>query len=353
MLDTSNCYRKLEEEDRLMSNRYFPIQNSTSSSEALSQFVSTRYALGSPLECYFFHRGVNDTYVIPTQSDTFYLRVYRAGWRTQDEIASEVKLLNYLSENQIPVATPVPMKDGSYIHEINALEGIRFVVLFTNAPGKPHIPLSKKQCYRYGRVAGRIHRCADEIGETYTRFHLDLAHLIDTPLGHIEPFLTHRRGDFDFLVEVSNGLKAQVESCLTRRRPEYGICHGDLNRANVHFDASDNVTLFDFDCFGYGWRAYDIAVFLWSHGWNKEWPPSKKSQRTQRWNSFLSGYTRERNLGNNELKAVQTFVVIRYIWIMGLHTGGAKVWGRGWINDEYFDTIIEHIKNQIRDFKIL
>lgn len=336
-----------------MSNRSFPTQNSTLSSQALLRFLSTRYALASPLICSFFHRGVNDTYLVSTGSDTFFLRVYRAGWRTRSEITAEVKLLNYLSVNRIPVAAPVPMKNGSYTHQIDAPEGIRYTVLFTNAPGRLHIPLSKRQCFEYGRLAGRIHRCADEIDETYPRFHLDLAHLVDTPLSHIEPFLTHRRGDFDFLVEVGEGLKKQIERLLTFKKPEYGVCHGDLNRANVHFDDKDNISLFDFDCFGYGWRAYDIAVFLWSHGWNKQWPPSKKAQRTQRWNSFLSGYSRERNPGKQELEAVHTFVVIRYIWIMGLHTGGTRVWGRGWINDEYFDTIIGHIKNQIRDFKIL
>jgi len=43
---------------------------------------------------------------------------------------------------------------------------------------------------------------------------------------------------------------------------KYGLCQGDLHTGNARFDMHGRLTLFDFDSFGYGWRAIDIGVSM-------------------------------------------------------------------------------------------
>jgi Ser/Thr protein kinase RdoA (MazF antagonist) len=49
----------------------------------------------------------------------------------------------------------------------------------------------------------------------------------------------------------------------SREDLEVGSCHGDLHGWNAHIDQNMALTVYDFDCCGVGWRAYDIAVFRW------------------------------------------------------------------------------------------
>lgn len=330
----------------------FPVHNSTLAGQALAERVLSKYNLPSPVRCNLLNHGINDTYIVKARSSTCYLRVYRYGWRTHAEIQAELDMLVYLHRRHLPVSYPINRKDGLYLTQIAAPEGVRYAALFTGAPGKK-IRMDTRNSGSYGELVGRIHVCLDKAPDDDRRFHLDLSHLIDEPLRHVEPFLEHRRKDFDYIKGVGNELKLKVNGLLPKTRPEYGNCHGDHHGGNVHIDKDGDMTLYDFDCYGYGWRAYDIAVFLWSQTSGDDWSAKAKSRRTRRWNAFLRGYSRVRTLSTHELEATRVFVPIRHIWLLGLHTQGAETWGRGWINDGYFDFHIKFIKRWIEYYKIL
>ena len=53
----------------------FPSQSSVLSSQALLQRVLSEYLLESPIQCYFFRTGMNDTYVVRTATGNYFLRV--------------------------------------------------------------------------------------------------------------------------------------------------------------------------------------------------------------------------------------------------------------------------------------
>ena len=331
----------------------FPINTSIISSDALRERVLNRYAIKGKLKCHFLCSRVNDTYLVKPDSKTYYLRVYIHRWRSKREIDSEIELLYYLKKKMIPVSVPIKRKDGSYITRINAPEGIRYAVLFTSAEG--HVPrkMNDKRSLSYGRLVGRIHKVTDQLEEEYVRFHIDLKHLIDIPLCHIEPLLNHRKKDYDYLCKIGESLKLEIEQLLTKIKPQYGICHGDHHGGNIFFNKDDEMTLFDFDCFGYGWRAYDISVFLWSRTTIGNFSTGSNSKRIRRWNAFLKGYTLERELSDKELIATKIFVPIRNIWLLGLHTQSAERFGRIWMNEAYFDQHINFIKDWIKNYKVL
>ncbi len=325
-----------------------PINTSILSSDALLEGVLNRYAFKGKIECHLFCSRVNDTYVVKTDSLTYYLRVYIHRWRSRKEIDAEIDLLRYLKKNEISVSVPIQREDGSYITEINAPEGIRYAVLFTGADGNVPRNMNDKRSSLYGRLAGRIHNVTDKLDKKYERFHIDLIHLIDDPLCHIEPLLKHREKDFNYLCKIGQSLKLEIEKLLPQTKPQYGICHGDHYGGNVFFNKNDEMTLFDFDCFGYGWRAYDIAVFLCTRTTIGNWSKEANSKRTKRWNAFLKGYTQERELSDEELAATKIFVPIRHIWLLGVQSQSTERLGRMWMDDAYFDQHINFIKDWIK-----
>ena len=333
-------------------SKYFPVQKTILSCEAIKERIFSQYNIEKAHTCRFFNHGLNDTYKIENDQKTYYLRVYRKNWRSKDDVISEIKLLNHLSKNKkISVAVPIKNIDGEYMMEINAMEGTRYAVLFESAVGKSK-PLDNKRSYKYGRTAARIHAQADKL-EALNRFHIDLEHLLVEPLKYIKPFLSKRTEDYKYLENTAKKLKKEIIKLLSKDKSAYGICHGDFHGGNIHFDKNDNLSVFDFDCFGYGWRAYDISVFLWSCASFRDWGKKNKSKRTRLWNLFLKGYTEERKLTPNELKAAYVFVPIRHIWLLGLHTQGCNDWGGVWITDEYFDQEIGFIKKWIENYKVL
>jgi len=82
----------------------------------------------------------------------------------------------------------------------------------------------------------------------------------------------------------------------------------------------NEITHFDFDLCGYGWRAYDIAVFRWARG----------SKNDGRWERFLAGYKSVRPLSDQELRSIPYFIVSRQIWVICVYTEHPtmKIWLR-------------------------
>jgi Ser/Thr protein kinase RdoA (MazF antagonist) len=98
-------------------------------------------------------------------------------------------------------------------------------------------------------------------------------------------------------------------------------------------------TFYDFDCCGWGYRAYDLAVFPWAFATRQNTTDRIKAMGR----AFLKGYVRRRTLGATDVDAIAAFVAIRQIWLLGLHISIGDRFGWGWINDDYFD----------RQFKVL
>lgn len=315
----------------------FPVTHSTLSVQALVNEVLSKYVLEPPVECHFFTTGLNDTYLVKTKNDKYILRAYRTGWRSLEEIHYELELLHHLDLQGIPVSVPVAQKDGNLVETIQAPEGVRHLVLFTYAPGKPpnYETDEETTSYLYGKAVAKIHNAADSFQSKHERFKIDLEHLLDKPLQAAWPFLKHRPDDWNYLTGVVEKLRAHVED-LPLDKLETGVCHGDFNGWNVHVDEKNTFTFFDFDCCGLGWRAYDLAVFRWD---------ARSSNKAQeRWASFLRGYREERSINEIDLGATPYFVAIRQVWLTGLHTGNAYDWGCNWLDDGYFDRTLEFFK---------
>lgn len=325
-------------------NHTFPVIASILSPDALVREVLPAFALDDVCECKFYSGGFNHTYRIKTGDGcTYYLRAYRKRWRTLDDIRYELDVLNHLKRKGFPAAQPVPCRDGQYFYAVPAPEGGRYLALFTEAPG-PEISYAhepEQVARRYGQSVARMHNALDDFSSPYPRFQLDIAHFIDQPLHNIEPFLIHRPDDWEYVRKVAEKLREKLVQ-LSVRKLEQGFCHGDLQGYHANIASDSTLTFFDFDCGGHGYRAYDLAVFLWCC--------RLQSAVAVRWDSFLNAYRETRSIGDLDVQAVPLFVCARYLWHMGVHTQNSPDWGIGFLDEEYFGTHLKRLRDAEADY---
>jgi Ser/Thr protein kinase RdoA (MazF antagonist) len=323
----------------------FPVIYATLSPLALANDVLPGFNIGDIAACRFFSGGFNDTYLVKTvQGSTYYLRAYRLPWRTLPDIQGELDVLNHLHHKGYPAARPLARTNGDYFHAICAPEGTRYVALFTEAPGL-EISYEKEpetKAYNYGQAVARMHTALDDFSSPHQRFHKDLNHLIDKPLRNIEPFLEHRPDDWAYLQAFAAKVRQGILD-IPANALEQG-CHGDLQGYHAKASPDGTLTFFDFDCGGFGYRAYDLAVFLWCC--------RLEEAVDARWKHYLRGYQDVRPINQLDLQAIPLFVCTRYIWHMGVHTQNAPDWGCGWLNDEYFDNRFKQLREVETDYQI-
>jgi len=325
-------------------NKPYPAIHSILSAKTLADDVSVRFSFAPITECQLFSGGFNDTYRFKTSDNlTYYLRVYRIRWRTLADIQYELDVLNHLKGKGFPAAAPVADNDGSFFWVIPAVEGTRYAVVFEEAPGSE---ISYKEnpvtiAYQYGEAVASMHNALDDFSSPHKRFHKDIDHFIDKPLHNIEPFLSHRPEDWSYLGSIAHKLKHRIMK-MPAHSLEMGFCHGDLQGYHANVDSHGVLTFYDFDCGGYGFRAYDLAVFLWCCRLEDAVDP--------RWEPFIQGYRAGRQIHDLDVLAVPLFVCARYIWHMGVHTQNAPDWGIGPLNDEYFNKKLSQLREAENDY---
>jgi len=314
----------------------FPVTRSILSTTALSEVVGKEYAIGTPSDCQFLQFGLNDTYVLKTTAETHVLRIYRKGWRSLSDIQYELDVLLFLRRAGINVSVPIQRTDGNFVGTVHAPEGERYTVLFSYAPGREVTYKAKdaEAAAAYGTLAAQIHTATERFTTPHQRTALDLEHLIDSPLRSIQSMLAHRQENWEYLQALTDKLRLWVTE-LAPSGLGRGFCHGDLHWGNVHQD-DHMLTLFDFDCCGIGWRAYDLAVFRWAARLRKK--------EAEQWPAFLGGYQEERQLQEADIQSIPYFVALRHVWLMGLHVGSRQDFGTAWLNDAYFDEAFNFLR---------
>ena len=321
----------------------FPVTHSTPSVEALMTDELPNYDIEPPTSCKLLQIGLNDTFLVNTQGAEYILRVYRAGWRTSSEIHYEIEALLHLKRKGISISVPVARKDGNLVGTIMAPEGLRYIVLFTYAPGKEiaYTTDEENESYLYGKATAKIHAATDTFQSAHERFSLNLDYLLEVPLQTIRPHLSHRPEDWEYMLMMADKLRQRVQE-IPLNSLETGFCHGDFHGWNAHLDKEKVLTFFDFDCCGMGWRAYDIAIFRWG--------ARLGGKDSDRWQSFLRGYTEERNINDLDLQATQYFVAIRHFWFMGLQAENSADFGLSRINDGFFDRALKFFREWEKEY---
>ena len=285
-----------------------PIYSVLSNHELLEKVVPL-YDIENPISCEVLYEGANDSYKLKTENDIYLMRVYSQYWRTKTDIEFEVEALYHLHTKDVKISYPIKRKDGNFITSVEAPEGTRYVIITTYANGKEIWDGDSNDWALYGKQVAEIHNQSNDFSSDANRFELDLTLLIDEPLRKIEKFLTHRPDDWKFLLEYSKEL-SEIISNKDHKSLDFGFCHGDFHGGNAHKN-NGQLTFFDFDCCGNGYRAYDLAVFKWCSRLN--------GKEDERWKPFINSYKKNREFSENDFELIEPYISIRHIWLMGFH----------------------------------
>jgi Ser/Thr protein kinase RdoA (MazF antagonist) len=314
----------------------FPVIYSTLDSKALVSRVLPCYEIDTVVECQFWHRGLSDVYLVETRTTQYILRVSHCHWRSQMDIHFELELLDFLRQRSIPIAYPLRTADGQLSIEIDALEGKRYAALFIYAPGKIALgDLNIAQGHKLGETVAKLHRTAAEFHSQFHRQPLSLEYLLDDSLHAIAPFLRQNPYDLQYLIETIDQIKDQLQS-FPKESPFWGICWGDPHSGNAHFTPENDVTLFDFDQCGYGWRIFEIAKF-WQSSLN-----AGISSKIR--DAFLAGYQTIQPITNEETSALQMFTITAHIWVWAICLNYAVLHNYSRLDHHYFHHRLEQLK---------
>ena len=297
----------------------FPVTSSILACEALAHVIEEYYPFGAGVSCELLKVGTNHTYLVTWGDRRAILKAYMHGVRSHDEIVGELEIVQQLCEHHAPVAQPFRRKDGTMVLTVNAPEGPRDLAVFAYAEGKVG-DFEPEHLTLLGRSLAQIHACGDRFDRTPFRQHLDVRHMVREPIKLIRAALTDDK-DISLLSTMAEAIECIVAP-LPVEPPIYGLCHGDVGGYNSHVDDEGAMTHFDFDFCGYGWRAYDLAVFLWSRNMICD---TRTANRHWKW--FVDGYESVRQLTPQEHNAIPYFVLCRSLWLAGFgertHAPGA------------------------------
>lgn len=307
------------------------IHNTQFTSDVIRDHVVSNYALAGPVTCEFIRRGFNDHYLITTPEAKYVFRAYFLGKyyiAGADDFRFELELLHHLQAQNIPVAAPIPERNGELLGRLAAAEGTRYGALFQYVEGQERAVLNPEQGHRLGQIMARFHEAADCYHPSFSRYHFDLSYLVERPMALIRSVFHH----YDRASDLEPFLPAIAEAQMRILRiptitPAYGIIHGDPHHGNFRLAAENRITLFDFDHGGYGWRAYDVAV-------------CRAGMPDETWQAFLQGYQEIRLLTTVELEAVPAFLKIRPIWDEGDMLAMYPVWGEALPDENYCASIV-------------
>jgi len=291
--------------------------------DALAEVIEQEYGF-SQVDCKLFSKMVrtqdNDHYRVRTGDGAKYVaRIYQlsnALQREEDDYLFELDWLNFLKAEGLPISYPMARKDGRYLGSVNAPEGKRYYALFSFADGDEMSLDDEGQLFRCGEEMARIHLVSNQYKPKHERQIMDLEYLVDRSVERIMSLWDeNREEDLDLVFTSAAEAKEEILSLLRNEEStedSWGPIGGDFHNASVGFDKAGNPTFFNFDLCGYGWRAYDIAVFLLNTGLIHK--PEELSE------AFFAGYYSVRPLSQNEHAAISPFLTIRRIWLTGSFT---------------------------------
>ena len=234
---------------------YFPATHSILSSSDILSFLEKKYHLQNGSTCKLLKTWVNDTYLITNDLERFIFRVYRHGWRNEEEVQAEIDVILLLDKNDISVSFPIADKSKKYIQHFNAIEGTRFGVLFSFAKGEKPKTNTVELEFKTGEFMANIHQHTE--GLIKSRINYSPETLIDDAIEKIGMTLSAESEEILFLKKIQQYFYKKIKNLKTEKFRR-GVVHLDIWRDNFHLN-NNEITLFDFDFCGNGWLVLDLA----------------------------------------------------------------------------------------------
>lgn len=321
------------------------IVRSTINESDILETLKENYLVIQPYAtCLFEYRGLNDIYQFICGKYSYFFKIFAREDIDQKAIEAEVEITNHLKKSGLSVAYSIPQRNGNYLLPINTPERTKFGVMYSAAEGVPiqYDMMDEKETLKIGNLISNLHTILVTISTPLQRWRLDEGLFLDHSIKLLEEYsLVNPKIDLPFLQQVVKELRDRIQT--NSNKWNWGLCHGDIYTGNIHRSNDGNLTLFDFDFCGYGWRAYDASPLLgrFSAGIS----PEMNENRKKLLDYFLRGYDHAGGFSNLEIEAIyKIFVPFRRIFNMGyLYHAFSYVWGNKLRNEQIInDTRLLH-----------
>jgi Ser/Thr protein kinase RdoA (MazF antagonist) len=252
----------------------------------------------------------------------FALRFHRPGYRSADEIQSELQWMAELEKEGLHVPRPVASRQGSYVENVDG----QFVSVLTWLAGvllgRVATPLAIDDRLgtfsRLGASIARLHAISDRWLKpaNFTRPAWDIDGLTGPEPYWGKYWENPALGPDDRKLIIAARDKARNALLLNKGMLDFGLIHADLVRENVLLDGSD-VKFIDFDDCGTGFRLFELATALLKNMEEPDYPELRQA--------LLNGYNSVRPM---VMDMLSVFLVLRAFtyqgWIIPrMHESGA------------------------------
>ena len=267
----------------------------------------------------------NHTYRVedPESGRGYALRVHRPGYRTAQQIESELQWVDALrGDGAVDTCVPVPAPGGERVVGVS-LDGLgeRNVVLWEWLPGSEPDPEGDAVIDGFrvlGAVSARMHAHARawSLPAGFDRPAWDYAHTLgaDGYWGAWQDGLGMGPEERALLDRLDATIRDRLAG-YGQADHRFGLVHADIRLANLLVDDGD-VRVIDFDDSGFAWFMYDFATtvsFMEDH-------PRVPELR----DAWLAGYRSVAPLDPADEAELDTFVMLRRLllvaWIGSHHT---------------------------------
>jgi Ser/Thr protein kinase RdoA (MazF antagonist) len=258
------------------------------------------------------------------------LRVHVPDYQDVASIESEFHWMRALAAAGVRTPAVIPARDGALVVSAAIPETgeSRLVDILEWIDGRPPQDEEVVECFR---VLGDLHaRCHDhasrwQVPAGFVRQRWDET----TLLSGVHPTVGPAWDNWALSAE-QRGLVLECRDVLRERlgrwgkeRERYGIIHSDLMPDNLLI-AADGVRLIDFDDAGFGWYLYDPASALLPYYGSEVYETLLAS--------WLGGYRGQRQLSDEDLAELPTFLLLRCFYALGwLHLRRNSPWAKAFI----------------------
>jgi len=322
---------------------HFPVTNSTLSAAHIGRFLGETYLLGATIRCRLLKTGINDTYLVETESGNYVFRVYSFNWRKKEGIHEELDLLNLLKGNQIPVSWPVADAAHTYIQHLPAPEGERYAVLFTFAPGEKQPALTAEAHYRIGELMARFHAITKD--RQLKRVTYTPAVLLSDSLDQISAFLDSGSAEMRFMRTAADYLATELGKA-DHSQLRNGIVHLDIWYDNLNITSTNQVTVFDFDFCGNGWLCLDLAYYILQLHNTEKYEAAAYEPKLEQ---FLKGYESITAISAEEKRLIPILGVSLYFFYLGVQCQRYDNWSNTFLNEGYLKRFINGLVKRYYD----
>jgi amicoumacin kinase len=281
----------------------------------------------------------NHVFSFSASGQPLFLRLTSRRDRTLEQIEAEFDFIHYLHRNRIPVALPLPSRNGQQVESIWHGDVFHYACVFEEAQGECFSFGSDEanlQHFRLrGRMLGRLHSFARDYSPAAAgrvRFRWDQ----DDLFRDIEHYLP--RSETVVWEEYSRLI--QWLSAHPQDTNTFGLIHGDFGPTNFRC-RNGSLTVFDFDDCCYHWYAYDLAITIYPHGWRKGAKGLLEA--------LLKGYRKEFGSVSNLRDEVVEFCRLRQLYMF---LNYAKRWGLTDVSEEQASWFAQKRNNIVRGYRL-